>query len=119
MKKSKPHDDVDGHSISDESISSNSSNFDEKKFRKSSKSFVFGSKQQVPAEVSVNVTPERTVSQYDDSTMPQIGKYKYKFRTEILCGALWGVNLLIGTENGLFLLDRSGNGKVFTMVSIF
>lgn len=22
-----------------------------------------------------------------------------------------GVNLLIGTENGLFLLDRSGNGK--------
>ncbi|CAB4016448.1 mitogen-activated kinase kinase kinase kinase 4-like, partial [Paramuricea clavata] len=49
--------------------------------------------------------------------MPQIGKYKYKFRTEILCGALWGVNLLIGTENGLFLLDRSGNGKVFTMVS--
>lgn len=22
--------------------------------------------------------------------MPQIGKYKYKFRTEILCGALWG-----------------------------
>ena len=22
--------------------------------------------------------------------MPQIRKYKYKFRTEILCGALWG-----------------------------
>jgi hypothetical protein len=70
MKKSKPKDDVDSHSISDDSISSSSSNLhDEKKFRKASKSFVFGSKQQVPAEVSVNVTPERTMSQYDDSTV--------------------------------------------------
>ena len=79
--------------------------------------------------------------------MPQIRKYKYKFRTEILCGALWGkilktcslflmihcffrvafkvkkvpnsfccfhilgVNLLVGTESGLYLLDRSGYGK--------
>lgn len=69
MKKSKPKDDVDNHSMSDESISSSSSNLDDKKFRKASKSFVFGSRQQVPAEVSVNVTPERTVSQYDDSTV--------------------------------------------------
>ena len=68
MKKSKQKDDVDNHSISDDSISSSSSNLDDKKYRKASKSFVFGSKQQVPAEVSVNVTPERTVSQYDDST---------------------------------------------------
>ncbi|OXA36583.1 Traf2 and NCK-interacting protein kinase [Folsomia candida] len=30
------------------------------------------------------------------------------FNSEILCAALWGVNLLIGTENGLMLLDRSG-----------
>ena len=69
MKKSKPKDDADNHSMSDESISSSSSNLDDKKFRKASKSFVFGSRQQVPAEVSVNVTPERTVSQYDDSTV--------------------------------------------------
>ena len=27
--------------------------------------------------------------------MPQIGKYKYKFRTEILCGALWGEYIYI------------------------
>lgn len=73
MKKSKPKDDVDSHSISDESITSSSSNLDEKKFRKASKSFVFGSKQQVPVEVSVNVTPERTVSQYDDSTVSILG----------------------------------------------
>lgn len=29
--------------------------------------------------------------------MPQIGKYKYKFRTEILCGALWGEYIYSGT----------------------
>ena len=69
MMKSKPKDEADNHSMSDESISSSSSNLDDKKFRKASKSFVFGSRQQVPAEVSVNVTPERTVSQYDDSTV--------------------------------------------------
>ena len=28
-----------------------------------------------------------------------------------MCGALWGVNLLVGTDNGLLLLDRSGHGK--------
>ena len=38
-------------------------------------------------------------------------KYQRKFSGEILCGALWGVNLLVGTNNGLLLLDRSGNGK--------
>ena len=38
-------------------------------------------------------------------------KYKKKFSGEILCAALWGVNLLIGTDSGLMLLDRSGQGK--------
>ena len=42
---------------------------------------------------------------------PEIRKYKRKFNGEILCGALWGVNLLVGTDNGLLLLDRSGHGK--------
>ena len=37
---------------------------------------------------------------------PEIRKYKKRFNSEILCAALWGVNLLIGTENGLMLLDR-------------
>ena len=41
---------------------------------------------------------------------PEIRKYKKRFNSEILCAALWGVNLLIGTENGLMLLDRSGQG---------
>ena len=46
------------------------------------------------------------------SDTPEIRKYKKRFNSEILCAALWGVNLLIGTENGLMLLDRSGQGKV-------
>lgn len=32
---------------------------------------------------------------------PEIRKYKKRFNSEILCAALWGVNLLIGTENGI------------------
>ncbi len=42
---------------------------------------------------------------------PEIRKYRKKFNSDILCAALWGVNLLIGTENSLMLLDRSGQGK--------
>lgn len=30
---------------------------------------------------------------------------------------LSGVNLLIGTDNGLMLLDRSGQGKVYQLIS--
>lgn len=46
-----------------------------------------------------------------ESDAPEIRKYKKKFSGEILCAALWGVNLLIGTDSGLMLLDRSGQGK--------
>lgn len=28
-----------------------------------------------------------------------------------------GVNLLVGTENGLMLLDRSGQGKVYNLIT--
>ncbi len=54
------------------------------------------------------------LSHYNHASVPQspeIRKYKRKFSGEILCGALWGVNLLVGTDNGLLLLDRSGHGK--------
>jgi hypothetical protein len=62
------------------------------------------------SHVNVNVTP---TSQHEaTSDTPEIRKYKKRFNSEILCAALWGVNLLIGTENGLMLLDRSGQGKV-------
>lgn len=52
-----------------------------------------------------------------NSDAPEIRKYKKRFNSEILCAALWGVNLLIGTENGLMLLDRSGQGKVYQLIS--
>ena len=53
----------------------------------------------------------------DEIDTPEIRKYKKRFNSEILCAALWGVNLLIGTENGLMLLDRSGQGKVYQLIS--
>ena len=63
---------------------------------------------------NVNVTP----TSHDLTTdTPEIRKYKKRFNSEILCAALWGVNLLIGTENGLMLLDRSGQGKVYQLIS--
>ncbi|XP_053602080.1 serine/threonine-protein kinase mig-15 isoform X8 [Plodia interpunctella] len=66
------------------------------------------------SHVNVNVTP----SGHDlTSDTPEIRKYKKRFNSEILCAALWGVNLLIGTENGLMLLDRSGQGKVYQLIS--
>ncbi len=33
------------------------------------------------------------------------------------CVCSVGVNLLVGTENGLWLLDRSGQGKVYSLIS--
>ncbi|CAH0388186.1 unnamed protein product [Bemisia tabaci] len=66
------------------------------------------------SHVNVNVTP---TSHDISSDTPEIRKYKKRFNSEILCAALWGVNLLIGTENGLVLLDRSGQGKVYQLIS--
>ncbi|KAM9111722.1 misshapen-like kinase 1, partial [Pangshura tecta] len=62
----------------------------------------------------VNVNPTNTRPHSDT---PEIRKYKKRFNSEILCAALWGVNLLVGTENGLMLLDRSGQGRVYGLIS--
>ncbi|XP_054647520.1 misshapen-like kinase 1 isoform X4 [Dunckerocampus dactyliophorus] len=62
----------------------------------------------------VNVNPTNIRPQSDS---PEIRKYKKKFTAEVLCAGLWGVNLLVGTENGLWLLDRSGQGKVYSLIS--
>lgn len=35
----------------------------------------------------------------------------------LLCFVSPGVNLLVGTENGLKLLDRSGQGKVYPLIN--
>ncbi|KAK2188043.1 hypothetical protein NP493_146g03049 [Ridgeia piscesae] len=87
---------------------------------KSFQAFGFGAnsspdmKQQKGSSININVTPNTTV--YDNDS-PEIRKYKKKFTSEILCASLWGVNLLIGTENGLMLLDRSGQGKVYQLIT--
>ena len=68
---------------------------------------------------SVNVTPSGMggAGAHDlTQDTPEIRKYKKRFNSEILCAALWGVNLLIGAENGLMLLDRSGQGKVYQVI---
>ncbi|TNM84998.1 hypothetical protein fugu_009176 [Takifugu bimaculatus] len=57
----------------------------------------------------VNVNPTNTRPPNDT---PEIRKYKKRFNSEILC-----VNLLVGTENGLKLLDRSGQGKVYPLIN--
>ncbi|XP_033637348.1 serine/threonine-protein kinase mig-15-like isoform X2 [Asterias rubens] len=66
------------------------------------------------SNISVNVKPTTPDSLND---MPEIRKYRKKFNSEILCASLWGVNLLIGTDSGLMLLDRSGEGKVYPLIS--
>uniref|UniRef100_A0A6Q2Y6J4 non-specific serine/threonine protein kinase n=1 Tax=Esox lucius TaxID=8010 RepID=A0A6Q2Y6J4_ESOLU len=62
----------------------------------------------------VNVNPTN-IRPHSDT--PEIRKYKKRFNSEILCAALWGVNLLVGTESGLMLLDRSGQGKVYNLIT--
>ena len=51
--------------------------------------------------------------------MPDIRKFKRSFNSEILCAAFWGMNLLVGTKNGLLLLDRSSDeGKVYVFCPV-
>ncbi|CAG0878515.1 unnamed protein product [Darwinula stevensoni] len=66
---------------------------------------------------SVNVNVGGNSDAVASPDTPEIRKYKKRFNSEILCAALWGVNLLIGTESGLMLLDRSGQGKVYQLIS--
>ncbi|CAJ0584242.1 unnamed protein product, partial [Mesorhabditis spiculigera] len=69
-------------------------------------------------QVNINVNPAAGSNGITvDQDAPEIRKYKKKFSGDILCAALWGVNLLIGTDKGLMLLDRSGQGKVYPLIS--
>lgn len=65
------------------------------------------------SHININVAP----TSHEINDTPEIRKYKKRFNSEILCASLWGVNLLIGTETGLMLLDRSGVGKVYQLIS--
>ncbi|XP_065177918.1 misshapen-like kinase 1 [Sycon ciliatum] len=69
-----------------------------------------------PSAPVVNLNPAASKQSGPASMVPEIRKYKSRFNSDILCAALWGVNLLVGTDNGLFLLDRSGHGRVYPLV---
>lgn len=82
------------------------------------------SESRLPQPQQLTNSPERPrdinvcVGPVAKSDTPEIRKYKKRFDSEILCAALWGVNLLIGTESGLMLLDRSSSqGKVYQLIS--
>ncbi|RWS09777.1 Serine/threonine-protein kinase mig-15-like protein [Dinothrombium tinctorium] len=103
-------------SAQDKSVSDEVSNLLMQQKQRSFLTFGFSAGMPSPSprresHINVNVTP----SAHPDT--PEIRKYKKRFNSEILCAALWGVNLLIGTENGLMLLDRSGQGKVYQLIS--
>ncbi|OAF70576.1 hypothetical protein A3Q56_01623 [Intoshia linei] len=51
---------------------------------------------------------------YDKFSMTKVKK---RFTNDILCADFWGINLLVGTTNGLNLLDRSGNYDVVPLIN--
>jgi len=67
--------------------------------------------------VNVHPPPHNGPVTVGTNDMPEIRKYKKRFNSEILCASLWGVNLLIGADNGMMLLDRSGQGKVYPLIT--
>uniref|UniRef100_A0A5K3F374 non-specific serine/threonine protein kinase n=1 Tax=Mesocestoides corti TaxID=53468 RepID=A0A5K3F374_MESCO len=73
-----------------------------------------GPSQLLPTTVEVAASPLPN-QQHEDT--PEVHVYKKRFSSEILCAAMWGVNLLIGLDTGLSLLDRSGEGKVYSLIS--
>ncbi|XP_064218102.1 nik-related protein kinase isoform X3 [Aotus nancymaae] len=64
-----------------------------------------------PSEVNVNplyVSPA--------CKKPLIHMYEKEFTSEICCGSLWGVNLLLGTRSNLCLMDRSGKADITKLI---
>ncbi|XP_027789109.2 nik-related protein kinase [Marmota flaviventris] len=64
-----------------------------------------------PSEVNVNplyVSPA--------CKKPLIHMYEKEFTSEIFCGSLWGVNLLLGTRSNLYLMDRSGKADITKLI---
>lgn len=74
----------------------------------------------IPSLATLGDSVVKTQSPAGLKNMPEIRKFKRAFNSEILCAAFWGVNLIVGTKNGLLLLDRSvddGEGRVYPLVS--
>nr|XP_051683718.1 nik-related protein kinase isoform X2 [Oryctolagus cuniculus] len=73
---------------------------------------------EVPEELpkrpsDVNVNPLYVSSA---SKKPLIHVYEKEFTSEICCGSLWGVNLLLGTRSNLYLMDRSGKADITKLI---
>ncbi|XP_034341504.1 nik-related protein kinase isoform X2 [Arvicanthis niloticus] len=47
---------------------------------------------------------------------PLMHVYEKEFSSEVYCGSLWGVNLLLGTQSHLYLMDRSGKADIIKLV---
>merc|ERR1711953_287648 len=75
-----------------------------------SQSFHHKSSHQRSHTDKINVHPSSGAQMRVNEELPEIRKYKKKFKYDINCASLWGVNLLVGTKKGLFLLDRQGQG---------
>ncbi len=65
----------------------------------------------LPSTVDSQAVPASAPASTTGDEVPEVYVYKKRFNSEILCASMWGVNLLIGLETGLSLLDRSGEGK--------
>uniref|UniRef100_A0A8C8ZJ29 Nik-related protein kinase n=1 Tax=Prolemur simus TaxID=1328070 RepID=A0A8C8ZJ29_PROSS len=64
-----------------------------------------------PSEVNVNPLYATT-----ECEKPLIHMYEKEFTSEICCGSLWGVNLLLGTRSNLYLMDRSGKANIIKLI---
>ncbi|GAB1303152.1 Nik-related protein kinase [Apodemus speciosus] len=56
------------------------------------------------------------ITSFDACNTPLIHEYEKNFTSEIYCGSLWGVNLLLGTQSHLYLMDRSGKADIIKLV---
>ncbi|XP_045154531.1 nik-related protein kinase isoform X2 [Echinops telfairi] len=79
----------------------------------------FDHQQEVPrdgSEASNAPTPEPDHENDTASEKPIIHMYEKEFTSEICCGSLWGVNLLLGTRSNLYLMDRSGKASITKLI---
>ncbi|XP_016049282.1 nik-related protein kinase isoform X2 [Erinaceus europaeus] len=66
---------------------------------------------ELPSDVNVNPLCASSACE-----KPLIHMYEKEFTSEICCGSLWGVNLLLGTRSNLYLMDRSGKADIIKLI---
>ncbi|XP_049728050.1 nik-related protein kinase isoform X3 [Elephas maximus indicus] len=91
---------------------------DSKDISDSSTNSAYGGLVEVPEEPpkqpsDINVNPLYASSA---CKKPLIHMYEKEFTSEICCGSLWGVNLLLGTRSNLYLMDRSGKADITKLI---